>query len=294
METAMISTKLSRRQFALLTGTGLLAGRTPARAQSGQITAGEIVSRIKKNLGIPWNDSTYRDTFKTGGPETLVKGITSCFMSSLDVLQRSVKAGNNMIISHEPTFWSDADKVDVLQGDPLYKFKLDFARQNNLAVWRIHDHWHARKPDGIAFGWNKRMGWDKYQVEGDQRRWKIPQTTLGELAKYVAKTLESTSIRVIGDPNLKVAAVGRGAHTLSGNVEAMPGVDCLIISEAREYESFEFCRDVVLSGEKKGAIILPHEAGEESGMEYFATWVKPFVPEVPVQFISTRDDFLTV
>src|SRR5438309_713805 len=34
------------------------------------LTAGEVVERIKKNLGIPWRDQTYRDTFKFGGPET--------------------------------------------------------------------------------------------------------------------------------------------------------------------------------------------------------------------------------
>ena len=29
--------------------------------------AGEIIDRIKKNLGAPWRDATYRDTFKSGG-----------------------------------------------------------------------------------------------------------------------------------------------------------------------------------------------------------------------------------
>ena len=33
------------------------------------MTAGEIVERIKKNLGAPWRDTTYRDTFKFGGPK---------------------------------------------------------------------------------------------------------------------------------------------------------------------------------------------------------------------------------
>ena len=34
------------------------------------MTAGEIVERIKKNLGSPWRDTTYRDTFKFGGADT--------------------------------------------------------------------------------------------------------------------------------------------------------------------------------------------------------------------------------
>ena len=36
-------------------------------------------------------------------------------------------------------------------------------------------------------------------------------------------------------------------------MEALPDVDCVIVSEAREYDSHEYLRDVVLSGEKKGA-----------------------------------------
>ena len=53
------------------------------------MTAGEVLERIKKNLGVPWNDRTYRDTFKIGGPETEVTGIASTFMCSLDLLQRA-------------------------------------------------------------------------------------------------------------------------------------------------------------------------------------------------------------
>ena len=30
------------------------------------MTAREIVESIKKNLGVPWNEQTYRDTFKIG------------------------------------------------------------------------------------------------------------------------------------------------------------------------------------------------------------------------------------
>ena len=44
--------------------------------------AGEIIARIKANLGAPWRDATYRDTFKSGGPDTEVTGIaTTCFVS---------------------------------------------------------------------------------------------------------------------------------------------------------------------------------------------------------------------
>ena len=62
-----------------------------------------------------------------------------------------------------------------MQNDPLYKFKLDWAKRNNMVVWRIHDNWHAMKPDGILVGWNRALGFDKYQLGDDQRMYDIPR-----------------------------------------------------------------------------------------------------------------------
>ena len=278
----------TRRQFAITAGAALVA---PAlcRSQTAGLTAGEVVDRIKKNIGIPWNNAPYRDTFKIGGPETRVRGIASTFMSTLDVLQRAHAAGMNLIISHEPTFWSDGDIVKDLGNDPLYKYKLEFAVKNNLAVWRFHDHWHAMKPDGIFVGWNKALGWDKYLIDSDQRLYKIPPMTLAAVAEHVAKALESRSVRVIGNPELIVRTVGRGAHTLGGNMSVLPKVDMVLISEAREWDSIEYVRDTVASGQKKGAVIVSHEAGEEAGMDECAKWLRTFIGEVPVEFVPTHD-----
>jgi putative NIF3 family GTP cyclohydrolase 1 type 2 len=267
-----------------------------AQAQKGKLTAGEIVDRIKKNLGIPWpdNDKTFRDTFKIGGPDSPVNGIATSFGTNFRVMDLANKAGLNMIITHEPTFYSDADVVDWVKDDPMYTYKIDWATRNNMVVWRIHDHWHAHKPDGIRVGWDNAMGWNRYKVEGNNSLYELPPTTLGELAKYVAKTLNTRSVRVVGNPNLPVTKVGRGGHLLGQNMASLQAADCIIVSETREYDSFEYVRDTVLSGAKKGAIFIAHQSGEDEGMRYFAEWSKPFLPEIPVKFIPTTDEFWTV
>jgi putative NIF3 family GTP cyclohydrolase 1 type 2 len=284
---------ISRRQFVQIAAASLCAGDI-AQAQHGGLTAGEVVARIKKNLGIPWKDTTYRDTFKIGGPESRVQGIATSFGASLRVLQLANKAGTNMVIVHEPTYYSDGDRIDLVKNDPLYKKKLAWATQNDIVVWRIHDHWHARKPDGIATGWNKGMGWEKYQVDGSLRDFRIPQTTLGDLAKELARKLDTKSLRIIGNPATKVSLVSRGGHNLPQNMRALPNVDCIVVSEAREYDSFEYARDMVLTGAAKGAIFMSHTSGEDLGMEEFARWLKPIVTEVPIKFIATTDEFWTV
>ena len=289
-----IMSKLSRRQFVQVAGAGLAAASVAVPAEMGKITAGEVVDRIKKNLGIPWNNATYRDTFKIGGPDSMVTGIATSFGGNLRVLQLALKGGMNMVIPHEPTFYSDGDRIDLVKDDPLYKLKLNWANQNKMVVWRIHDHWHAHVPDGISTGWTKGMGWEQYEVNGSLRDFKLPETTLGALAKEVARKLESKSVRVIGDPLTKVSLVSRGGHGLAQNMEAFPKADCILVSETREYDSFEYARDMVLSGAHKGAIFISHDAGEDLGMDEFARWLKPIVREVPIKFIPTTDEFWTV
>lgn len=46
-----------------------------ADLMAAALTAGEVVARIKGNLGVGWRETTYRDTFKFGGPDTEVRGI---------------------------------------------------------------------------------------------------------------------------------------------------------------------------------------------------------------------------
>ena len=286
---------VSRRDFMLMAAATAAATQV-ARGQKGKLTAGEVVDRIKKNLGIPWpaDDKTFRDTFKIGGPDSPVNGIATSFGGNFRVMELADKAGLNMLIVHEPTFYSDADVIDWVKDDPLYKWKLDWAQKHNIVVWRIHDHWHAHKPDGIQTGWNNHIGWNQYLVPGTLTHWNLPPTTLGELAKYIAKTLSSKSVRVVGDPNLPVTKLARGGHLLSQNTSAIWDVDAILVSETTEYDTFEYVRDVVLSGAKKGAIFIAHQCGEDEGMRFFAEWSQPFLPELTVKFIPTTDEFWSV
>ena len=122
------------------------------------MTAGEVVDRIKKNVGVPWRDATYRDTYKFGGPETVVTGIATTAFVTLDVIQRAAAAGLNMIIPHEDTFWNDRDDSTVVSRDPLYSSKVDLLRKHDSVVFSIHDHMHAQRPDFTYVGSARDVG----------------------------------------------------------------------------------------------------------------------------------------
>lgn len=306
---------MNRREFIQTTGGALIGAgmvvagteRSSAQsaAQSGKITARQVVERIQKKVaenGVEWNTSGRKfgdriiytvDTFKAGNPDTKVTGIATSFMSTLDVLQRAIKAGKNFVVSHEPTFWNHLDKTDDLKNDPVYREKMDFIEKNNMVIWRFHDHLHALKPDPIFVAFHRQLGWKQYLSDARRYAYEIPEMTLEAVARHFQRNLKTNSMRMIGNPAMKVRTVGIAGHDIVTTMTTLPGVDVVIIAEGREWDSIEYIRDMVDAGMKKGLILLAHEVCEEWGMEDCARWLQEFVPEVSVEWISSGEPFWT-
>ncbi|MCB0689153.1 MAG: Nif3-like dinuclear metal center hexameric protein, partial [Saprospiraceae bacterium] len=96
-----------------------------SREESNTLKAGEIISRIKKNVTCPWRSETV-DTYKSGDEESDVTGIATTFLATLDVLQRASAAGLNMVITHEPTYYNHLDDPAFFLDDPIYLAKKKF------------------------------------------------------------------------------------------------------------------------------------------------------------------------
>jgi putative NIF3 family GTP cyclohydrolase 1 type 2 len=288
---------ISRRKFIRLSGTGLAGTGAAIMLSSsapflpGPLTAGEVMTRIKNNIGLPWREKTV-DTIKgAGNPGMIVTGISTSFMATLAVLQQSVKEGRNFILAHEPTFWTNLDLGEGLTDDPLYHYKQEYIRSNQLFVHRFHDHWHARRPDGIFEGWNQVMGWDNYQYDEIQKVYILPEeTSLEDYAKEVKRRLKSDSVRVLGNRNLMVKTVNKGSNKVPDS--GPPPADVTITYEPdRENTNVEWERDMISSGRQKGFIIVSHNRLEEPGMDNCAHWLRGFVPEVPIVFTPSGDPF---
>src|ERR1700760_3596593 len=138
----MVCMSMTRRSMVVGGAALAAASRVHGFAQAGDaLTAREVVERIKGRVGIPWMTETV-DRIVAGSPEVRVKGIATTMMATLEVIQRAVAAGRNMIVTHEPTFWSHLDTTKELEGDPTYEFKRRFIAEHDVAVFRFHDHWH--------------------------------------------------------------------------------------------------------------------------------------------------------
>jgi len=281
---------LSRRWFILLASTAV--SPFSLNSQASRLTARQVIERIQKQVGVPWQSRTV-DTFKAGNPETVVTGIATSFSATLDVCQRSAAAGKNLIIVHEPTFYNHLDETKDL-GD-LYGIKRTFIEKNNLVVWRFHDHWHARKPDGILTGMVAALGWEKYQTAKDPESFVLPSSSLETLAKSIQKQLGIRSLRAIGNAQMKVShvALAPGYNDVRTIMRRLDSEDTevLVIGEGREWEGIEYARDAVTAGRKKALIILGHVPSEESGMKECARWLKTFIPEVPIEYLPGGEPF---
>ncbi|MEO0468088.1 MAG: Nif3-like dinuclear metal center hexameric protein [Bacteroidota bacterium] len=268
-----------------------------SQAPDSRLTGQDVVDRIQQQVSGKWKETTV-DTFKEGDPNQAVTGIATTFLATLDVLKQAKAKGLNLIITHEPTYYNHLDNVEDFIDDPVYEAKKKFIQDNQLMVFRFHDHWHRTRPDGIHTGIVKDLDWEKHQLDDDVLIFRFPQTkTLGTMARELAQHYQTSAIRVVGDADnefqtygLVVGAPGSGAQI---DMLRQAGVEVLIIGETHEWETVEYMRDALSEGQKKGLIILGHANSEEAGMAYCAEWMKGFVSEVPVVFIAAGDPFWT-
>ena len=284
------------RASVWLSVAALTLAPSVAPAQQPVLTARDVVERIKQHIGVPWTEPTV-DTFKDGDPATPVTGIAVTMMATFDVLRRAAARRANLVITHEPTFYDHLDKLDVLEAehDSVTAAKRAFIREHRMVVVRMHDHWHRRRPEPMAVNLARVLGWARYQVPDSEWLYRVPETTLAELAATIRRRLPAPTMRVVGDSALRVTKIGLspGAAGFDTHRKLLQqdAVEVLVIGEAREWETVEYVADAVTAGRKKALIILGHIRSEQDGMDEFTRWLGTFVKEVPVTFVPAADPF---
>jgi putative NIF3 family GTP cyclohydrolase 1 type 2 len=266
-----------------------------APGQDKQLSAREVIAAIQQHVGAPWQKETV-DTFKAGSPDTPVTGIAVTMMATLDVLQRASAHGLNLVITHEPTFYNHLDTPEGMDpNDPVWAEKRAFIEKHGMVIWRFHDHWHMRKPDGIEAGMIHALRWENFQNTENPYLFTLPETTLQTLAADVAKRLDSPVLRVVGNPQMKVTKIalspGAAGFVRETHVLELNNVEVLVIGETREWETVEYVADAVSEGKNKALIVIGHIPSEQAGMEECTRWLKTFVKDVPVQFVPAKQPF---
>jgi putative NIF3 family GTP cyclohydrolase 1 type 2 len=242
------------------------------------------------------------DQLLAGNWEQQVTGVATTFMATVDVIRQAIKTGCNLIITHEPTYFTGSDNIDWVKNDPVYQQKKALIDENHISIWRYHDHMHGGNIDLIYAGLWETIGWGKYlnREIPEPHCYRIPPTTVKALVNFFKKTLGLKVIQVVGDPKMKCRRVGIlvGGGSLGLGQEEMPArlmhdqqLDVMVCGEITEWTLSAYVRDAAAMGFNKAMIVVGHERSEEPGMKALANRLQPLLKGIPVKFADAREPF---
>jgi putative NIF3 family GTP cyclohydrolase 1 type 2 len=225
------------------------------------------------------------DQLIEGNWKQQVTGVATTFMATVDVIRQTIAAGANLIITHEPTYFTSLDQTDWLKSDPVYQKKRSLIDDNKISIWRYHDHMHTGDTDLIYSGLLKILDWTDYLDTQFPKPhcYSIPSTSVNELVDFLKKSLGMKVIRVVGDPEMKCSRVGIlvGGGSLGLGQEEMPAklmndqqLDVMICGEITEWTLSAYVHDAAALGFNRAMIIVGHERSEEPGMKEMAKWLQ--------------------
>ena len=291
--------QISRRRFALAAGS---ASVLPIKLAAAPPTAEAVVKRIQTELGGDW-PSTGPDGFKAGDPSRTVKGIATTAMATLDVLKRAVKANTNLILTYEPTFYSRADgqaspgrgQTGIADDDPVLRAKREFIEKNGLVVFRLREHWQARRENDMVAGLADALYWSTFRVKDDDSLYDIPPLSVDLTLALIRRGKLSIrgGLRAVGDRSATIRRVllSPGAMSPATMWKRYSEVNMIIAGEVREWENTHYAADMFAAGEQRVLVTIGRVVSEDPGMRRCAEWLKSVVKEVPVKWIGVDDPY---
>ena len=90
------------------------AGKAVALSQTANPSAGITAAQLQQFLTsrVKLNPGTV-DRIIIGNPQTVINKIGTCWMSTWDACKKAVATGVNVLITHEPTFYTHRDLDEV-------------------------------------------------------------------------------------------------------------------------------------------------------------------------------------
>ncbi|MDR2749887.1 MAG: Nif3-like dinuclear metal center hexameric protein [Clostridiales bacterium] len=273
------------------------------------MTVQEVADKLVERANLPFKLANTCDILAFGNSGQEVKGIVTSFMATADVVRKAANLGANMIVTHEPTWFSGADDIGWLENDPVYLEKTSLLKSYGISVWRYHDHMHFSKPDEIYEGITHELGWEEFRAKripmsedfalSFRDYYDLPETTVCQLANHVKEKLHMAHVRIVGRPDMPCSRVGIlvGGGSLGLGDEKMPmrtmeahGIHVMICGDVIEWTLPAYVNDASQLGQKRALIVIGHERSEEWGMKSMASWL-PELAGVPVTFVDAQEPY---
>lgn len=240
------------------------------------------------------------DRVIAGDPETVARGLAVVWMPTWAALREARALGCNVVVAHEPTFFSHFDldgfeggEADLRPGHQAMcetrQAKLRWIEENGLVVIRCHDVLD-QMPGGVVDSLVAKLGFAESAVELRAPSYRIvridpPQRAL-ELAQRLAKAfarIGQPGVAFYGDPDRHVARLGLGTgySCEPGRFLELGAQMCVTIDDRiKTWVETEWADD---SGYPM--IVIHHGTAEEWGVHTLHQLLASRYPALPVKLI---------
>lgn len=252
------------------------------------ITARDIHEYLR-SLG-PWVawDRGACDGFKHGDPATEVTGITVTWQALQSTLEEAHARGHNLVITHEPTFYSHMDDDGAMRATSPARRKVAFLDRTGMVIYRCHDLWDIYPQVGIVDSWSAflELG-EPVARERYYNLHAVPETSAWELVGRIARRvapLGQQAVHFIGTRWQMVhrLAVGTGAITHVRRMVEM-GADIVLATD----DGTALWRDGAWMADLGVPMVLVnHTTAEIPGLRNLTKHLAERFPEVPCEFLG--------
>jgi putative NIF3 family GTP cyclohydrolase 1 type 2 len=262
------------------------------------MTAGELHRWLRSLHDVP---EPSVDRIIAGDPETRVRAIAVVWMPTWEALREACARGCNVIVAHEPTFFTHLDfdgfetefaRLPSRARESVFatrESKRAWIRDHGLVVIRCHDVLDAM-PGGVVDSLSAALGFakeDEVKAVPHHRVVKIePAIPAGELAQRLANRfagIGQPGVAFYGDPQRTVRSLGLGTgYACEPWTFVELGADmCVTIDDRiKTWTESEWADD---SGFPM--IVIHHGTSEEWGVRRLREIVAERFPEINVQQI---------
>lgn len=246
------------------------------------------------------------DRIVIGDPEKDVSRIGVTWMSTFANVREAVSRGLDLLITHEPTFWTHMNELATVESWPVGSPKREtaerkrrFIEEHGLTILRVHDAWDAMPETGIPWAWARflDLGTRPAAVSDNsfQHRYDIAPVALDALAHRVAaKTAElgEPAVQVVGSGDRGVSKVGIGTGCYC-DLEVFLELGCdvsIVCDDSNWYwEGIAFAAD-----HDHPLIRVNHGVSEEPGVIALTEYVNRAFRGVSAEHIPCRAPFRLV
>jgi len=268
---------LSMNAIAAAFAPSVLASQ--AKDKSGQLTV-KGVNTYLRSLYDVGEDSV--DRIIIGSPDTRVTKIGTCWMPYWDTLKKAVASGVNLMIAHEPTFYThfDLNHIEKDFGEfPMparEKYlqqameKKKWIEEKGLSIIRSHDVPDILSKIGIPFAFGMALGYSNEDIICSKpyyNVYRIRPVEAGKAARDIASRLlefGQAGVAFYGDEKRMVSSVGLGTGAICDPIKFMDleaDLRIAIDDSVRTWTQTYYAMD---SGDP--LIIVNHGTAEENGM----------------------------